>query len=59
MNTYNSLAQLTFPALTQAQLIQVLKQFNEHRLDIRDVGRRRARLEEIFLSLTDGERRDD
>lgn len=59
MNTDNGLAKLTFPSLTQAQLIQVLKQFNEHRLDIRDVGRRRARLEEIFLSLTEGERGDD
>ena len=56
MHTDNGLAQLTFPALTQAQLIQVLQQCNAYAVNIRDIGRRRARLEEIFLLLTDGER---
>ena len=54
VHTVNGLAQLTFPTLTQADLIQVLQQCHEYRLEILDVARRRARLEEIFLSLTEG-----
>ncbi|MCC6604583.1 MAG: ABC transporter ATP-binding protein [Anaerolineae bacterium] len=50
---------LLLPALDQAQLLRLLQQLDAEGITIQEVGRRRARLEEIFLSLTGPERADD
>ena len=55
----NETIRLMLPALDQAQLLRLLQQLDAEGLTIQEVGRRRARLEEIFLSLTGPERADD
>lgn len=54
----NGTAQLLLPALDQARLLRLLQQLDAGGVTIQEVGRRRARLEEIFLSLTEPERAD-
>lgn len=55
----NEITRLLLPALDQAQLLRLLQQLDAEGLTIQEVGRRRARLEEIFLSLTGPERTND
>jgi ABC-2 type transport system ATP-binding protein len=54
----NGTTQLLLPALDQARLLRLLQQLDAEGVTIQEVGRRRARLEEIFLSLTEPERAD-
>ncbi|MCB8980744.1 MAG: ABC transporter ATP-binding protein [Ardenticatenaceae bacterium] len=54
----NGSTRLLLPALDQAQLLRLLQQLDAEGITIQEVGRRRARLEEIFLSLTGSERAD-
>lgn len=55
----NGTTQLLLPALDQTRLLRLLQQLDAGGVAIQEVGRRRARLEEIFLSLTDAEQVDD
>lgn len=54
----NGTTQLLLPGLDQARLLQLLQQLDDGGVAIQEVGRRRARLEEIFLSLTKPEQVD-
>lgn len=54
----NGMTQLLLPALDQALLLRLLQQLDAGGMAIQEVGRRRARLEEIFLSLTESEQMD-
>ncbi len=52
-NNSDDLTQIAFPSLRQADLIALMQRFEAQGIRVQEVTRRRATLEEVFLSLTE------
>lgn len=53
MSSNDRVTHIVWPSIEQDQVIHLMGYLNEHGVSIINVGRRRARLEEVFLSLTE------
>jgi daunorubicin resistance ABC transporter ATP-binding subunit len=51
----DELSRVTFPMLTEVRLVDIVRALDDAHIEVRDVARREATLDDVFLTLTDGD----